>query len=555
MRASGLHLRSIDALALLEREEGSLDDRSLPRAVSDIVESVEYERTDFHYDLSVPGFQNFLADGFVQHNSAKTEMGAAEMSARILGHRPWDGSITDVVHNNWLQLIICQTLSTSGKATIQPRLEKMLGSRILHREKNSSGGIDFYWVQTPGGVDRIKIASQDQHARTASNVSPIEGVEQANVWVDEPPDESIRSSYGRGLRFGMNYGAGMEDLTATFFEGNPEQRIFVFDHLWNMSHRRGGPEKSYFVMGGSIHDNPALMQEDKRKIILKYAIHEQKAREWGMYEELAGKVFPEYDPRVHDYDPGKRAVLVTPEGMLQPLSRRHEYPSHWPIYCIADPHDKRPWALIWVAMDENGEWYVVEEWPRGEFHKMTHYSDAGIENRPEAYAALIKETEEGFPGGAGRVVERFMDKRFGGQEKAGSDGLTVSESMERIGCYFSTDYKAEGRSEIMAGNTIIRELLVGTWKPGEPVSQMQHPHFHVAETCNNVRWSLLHHVHLDKGAKGAENVSEVGKDFIDDLRILGMAIRNVTTGSATENRSRTNARMRQRGDRLRRARM
>lgn len=436
---------------------------------------------------------------------AKSSGGAAEFCSRLIGHRPWDGSLTDVAHNNWLHLIVCQTLSVSAKLNIQPKLETALGSRIVHKEKNSSGGIDYMWVKTPWGLDRVKVASQDQHARTAATVSPIEGTEYANVWVDEPPSPSIRSAYGRGLRFGLNNGAGVEDITATFFEGDIEQRAFVFDSFWNNSFRRGGPDRTIFVMGGAIHDNPALTEEDKRVQIAKFPEHEREARTWGIYEEMSGRILPDFTPSVHIWDDAQHDVR-----------RRHmgEEPTSGPIGIIVDPHDIRPWQMTEIMVDEQEEWWVTEEWPRGDFSQMDHYRAAGVDGSFEGYAEVLTQMCERIPGGKRRVLWFIMDPAFGDSEKAGL-GQTVAKGMREQGFHFRTDLPRD----MEPGHAIIREKLRGSWKPGTEPDALHHPHLHVAKSCQNTIRAFLRYVWDHKKGKPGE----AGKDQIDVLRYFGVS--------------------------------
>lgn len=45
------------------------------RLTESIIKSIEYVKTDCYYDLHVPGFNNYLAHGFINHNSGKTFLG------------------------------------------------------------------------------------------------------------------------------------------------------------------------------------------------------------------------------------------------------------------------------------------------------------------------------------------------------------------------------------------------------------------------------------------------------------------------------------------------
>lgn len=445
---------------------------------------------------------SFPANGW-----AKSSGGIAEFASWILGHRPWDGTLTAPAHQSWTWIAVCQNLTTSSRLNIEPKIEQTLAGHILSRHKNSSGNTDFYEVRTPWGVDRLKIASQDQHAHSGQRTSPYEGAEWHGVWYDEPIDASIRGAIGRGLRAGLNCGWGRELMTATFFQGNVEQRVYIYDELWNKSHRRGGPDKGLFVMTGSIHENPALTAEDKRIIIARYPPSERAARTWGFYEEMSGRIYSEFHPDTHVFDDRYHNVLVTADG---------KEPSNWPIYMAIDPHDIRPWVMLWVAVAPEGPQYgiyVVREWPSQDFAQMDHYSNAGVDNSYRQYAEIIRQVEDNLPGGSGRVVRRFMDPGFGGAEKTGTPGL-VQDQLADMGYWFETDFTRSLEDRHLA----VRKFLVGSFRKGTPVDTLHRPHLAVARSCQNTVRAFMGYAWDSRKGKPAER----GKDHMDCLGFIAV---------------------------------
>ncbi len=63
------HLKAGDALLV--------SPSSLNQCLTEsVIESIEYVKQDYYYDLHVPGYNNYLAQGFVNHNSGKTFLGS-----------------------------------------------------------------------------------------------------------------------------------------------------------------------------------------------------------------------------------------------------------------------------------------------------------------------------------------------------------------------------------------------------------------------------------------------------------------------------------------------
>jgi phage terminase large subunit-like protein len=53
------------------------------------VTSIAYLRTDTYYDLTVPLYHNYIAEGIIHHNSSKTTLGTIEALIKATGGLPW----------------------------------------------------------------------------------------------------------------------------------------------------------------------------------------------------------------------------------------------------------------------------------------------------------------------------------------------------------------------------------------------------------------------------------------------------------------------------------
>jgi hypothetical protein len=438
----------------------------------------------------------------------------AEMASWLIGHRPWDDTLTCPPVSGQIFGIVVQTLSTSAKLNVEVYIEKYLRAYISKKQKNSSGGLDFMEITSPLGNNLLKIMSQDQHARTVAEVSPLEGAKFFGVVYDEPIKGDIRASVARGLQDGKDGGWGRELFSGTPLEGSPEAAAYSFNEIFQKAWNRGGPSRQVFSMTGNIEENPDLGAENIRQTIEAWPAHEREARRTGIYKTLRGRILAEFDPEIHVWDDAQRDVLVDANGK----------PSDWPLAIAVDPHDVRPWVFTVTALSPQGHWYVVREWPDGLnmqlFNEMRHYRAADVDGSFEGYAKVIKGLIDSVPGGRGRFLWWIMDPGFGDSEKAGS-GQTVVKAMRQQGFFFRTDLPRE----IEPGHAALRDLMRGSMLAGHPMDEMHRPHFYVASRCRNVIWSILNYVN-DAGsnpAKFREKPSEAGKDFVDTLRYVAMS--------------------------------
>jgi hypothetical protein len=387
-----------------------------------------------------------------------------------------------------------------------------MGERIK-RVHTSSNTLSGWQVKAgyPSAGDVIKIVSQDQHAGSRATVSPLEGINPVAIAVDEPISGEIRASYGRGLVAAMaDYGGGREYLGMTFLEGTAEARAHCFNDIYQRAGNRGGDLGEVWAVSGSIHENPALTKEEIRRTLEKFPAWEREAREHGMYSTLKGRILADFDPEIHVWDEAQRDVLVNEKGE----------PTDWPIYMAVDPHDVRPWVMVWVAIDPHGHWYIVREWPEAKMNDIRHYRNVDVDGSFEGYRRIIEEVEAGLPGGESRVVSRLMDPAFGDSEKAGM-GQTVRGAMAQQGYYFQTDLPRS----VDPGHAMLRELMLGSWTPGEPVTTLCRPHMLVSRRCEDTIWAFLNYV-VDDGKRGLKvtgKPGEAGKDRVDVLRYLAVS--------------------------------
>lgn len=460
---------------------------------------------------------------FPSNKWAKTAGAAAEFAAGVLGYRPWDDTLSTIpAGSGRIHLVVCQTFSTSALLTIAPLLEKYLKGTIIKPITTTSNTLSGWLVRASDGVgqDILKLASQDQHYRTTSSVSPLEGVNPIQLWWDEPMEGDIRATATRGLLPALGLGAGTELISATLLEGSAKAAAYMRGEIWDKAWIHGGESRDVFAMTGTMWDNPAYTAEDVRVTLERFPPWEREARAYGTASYRRGLIIPDFSPDTHTYRAKDWDPLV---------ERGSDTPTPHPIYMAVDPHDVRPWVMVWIMLEENYRLdeagrkvhyaRVIREWPEGSFRDMRHFSHAepGFGGAYTDYGRIIERIEKGIPGGAARIRGRFMDPAFGDSQKAGS-GDTVAKQMAKVGYRFTTNIPRE----VEPGHNILRAMVRGSWTPGQPIDDLHFPHLLVEENCRNTVWAFLNYVNDDgkNPTRQRERPGEAGKDQIDVLRYI-----------------------------------
>lgn len=455
---------------------------------------------------------------------AKTHVMVAELCAGIIGYRPWDDTLSNVPQGSGrIHLLICQTFTTSALLTIEPIVKKYLSAYIIKALITSSHMLSGWLVRGSDGVgqDIFKIASQDQHYRNTSAVSPIEGVNPVQLGWDEPMEGDIRATATRGLLPALGVGAGNEYIAATLLEGSAKAAAYMRGEIWDHSWVNGGGQREVFAMTGLSSDNPAYTHSEIQTYLNRFPPWEREARFNGTTMYRRGLIIPDFQHDVHVYD----------EALQDPLvDLQTGEPTPHPVFMAADPHDVRPWMLKWIMLLPGGYEIakghmifpvrVIREWPEGAFREMRHFSHAepGFGGHYKDYARIIDRVERTIPGGPDRVLKRYMDPAFGDSLKMGGGKLTTSQQMRAVGYTFHTDIPRE----VEPGHNLLRFLVRGSWSPGDEVDAMHRPHLLVAGRCQNTIWAFLNYVNDDgsRQDKMRERPGEAGKDDIDCLRYI-----------------------------------
>ena len=346
----------------------------------------------------------------------------------------------------------------------------------------------------------IIFKSYDQN-REAFQGDDIDGI--AND--EEPPFSIYREQRMRlmdrngEMIFSMTSLKGVTDLVQEIYENNTVLKSryapMVDEELPVIVEKDG---ISFYMLWTT--DNPYLDQSRVQEECKLMTRDEIKSRIYGIPINLAGKIYMRFNTNIH---------VVSFEDL--PFSNVC-------LYHVLDPHDRKPWAMIWIAVDKTGTAYVVDEYPNRNFNDMMFddktYSD---------YARIIKTKEEALREVFGRSVSRrIIDPNFGNktvqlaERQGGQAKTTPVKELRKLGFTFH-----DGIDALEAGHLEVRKWLhYDESESGEIVVQ---PKLLIADTCTNTirhlsRYSRKDVTSADGDVKANVKPQEKYKDFCDCCR-------------------------------------
>jgi hypothetical protein len=252
---------------------------------------------------------------------------------------------------------------------------------------------------------------------------------------------------------------------------------------------RSGNERVLFL---HTRDNPFNDYERSKR---EWAGKNQDyilCRAYGVPTRSATSVFPRFSRPVH---------VVSPDAAPT---------KDVTLYQIIDPAGSKNWAMIWVAVDPTGTWWVYREWPEIDDGEWAEWREGkwrpGIGARGQGYGisdyvAMIRDLE------AGEVVaERIIDPRLGAAKYAGPAGeSSIIQDLEDQGVIA---IPAPGL-DIDDGLQALQGLM--SYDTEREIDAQNRPRFYISERCENTIRSMQEYT-------GEDGPKEAWKDFVDCLR-------------------------------------
>lgn len=228
------------------------------------------------------------------------------------------------------------------------------------------------------------------------------------------------------------------------------------------------------VVDLQLYANPYISKEALDEFFASVPPDQLQARKFGKFIHLAGAVYPNFSPQRH----------IIPKQSL---------PDSWPRFLVCDPHDRRPFALAWFAVDPTDRIWFYDEYPDSMFHKITN-TNLKIDD----FATIIRNKE-----GRSIIVRRIIDRRYGPRRSV-LEGKSIIDSFAEFGLYFDTSYD-DAQGGVESGHIAVKEYLG---------SETQEPKVFFMDNCKNLIYAMTHYVYDEKTGKPREEV----KDFADLVR-------------------------------------
>lgn len=255
--------------------------------------------------------------------------------------------------------------------------------------------------------------------------------------------------------------------------------------------------------------NGVLAKEKIDAMIREWMIkdpEEADARITGKFRHLSGRIYKVYNDDAHKI-------------------KRFDIPKDWRIYRILDPHDKRPPAVQWWAVDPLNRAYCIDEYPCvspegfGEYHKIND-----TKHTYDFFAAEIKKIDARY----GKIDYEFMDPNKGKVATRHVNKTICDEYNSR-----GFNFKTKVNDELDYGHKMVQGLLY--FDNNRPVDDFNMPRMFffddLRNSVNAVRkygWKSKGH-----GSSTTSKVDQTYKDFADTLRYFGVSMKPWKLRTAT----------------------
>lgn len=393
-------------------------------------------------------------DNFVVFFSAANGVGKTAASANIVAHILFP-ELSDNPYFNYPLFREKWKFPTVGRIVTDPNnipnvvtaLKEWL-PKGKYTCKKGTKSHEAYWK---AGDWEIEIMSYEQDAKE------FEGRTLGFVWFDEPPPEAIYKANIARLRMGGIMfisatplaGSGWlydsfvatEKMTSEDLDGNPIDR--------KIAHIEADVEAACIQHGVRGHLDHSNIQQ----IIAEYDEEERQARVHGKFQHLVGLVYKRFNRKIHVIKP------------FQVDFRR------FCVFHALDPHPRNPDAGMWLAVDQQGTKYVVDEL----YLKCT--------NGTEELAQLIKQKNEKY-----RLIRKIIDPSAFVENQHEEDEMAKSLA-DKLSNKYGLSYLPATKSR-EAANKRIEDALAFTQIPtGEFITA---PELFIFETCTRTIWEIEH---------------------------------------------------------------
>lgn len=269
-------------------------------------------------------------------------------------------------------------------------------------------------------------------------------------------------------------------------EPEPENKAYnPFEKQESMSdeeiyHRRIG------VVEAGIEDNcrqhgvrGILEHSHIQAMIAEYTEEDKQARVYGKFQHLTGLVFKEFSRKIH---------------IVKPFFPK---PKDFCVVELLDPHPRNPDAVMWVAFNDKGQAFVVDEM----FEKFSSV---------EEMAYKIKQKGSQY-----RIIQRRADPSLWTPATSDRSNVTLGDKLHELGLTY-----IQASKQRTMGIQLIHDALNYQANVVDGYTQfIKAPMLYVFDTCVRTIWEFEHWQYNEWKGKSTEtrNQSEKPMDKDDHM--------------------------------------
>lgn len=249
--------------------------------------------------------------------------------------------------------------------------------------------------------------------------------------------------------------------------------------------------KRRIFVPSTVFDNQALLENDPNYLGTLAALPdaEREALLYGNWDTFSGQVFSEWQNDPKHYVDGKWTHVISPFAI----------PHNWEIVRVFDFGYSHPFAVNWLAIDEEQKVYVIDE-----FYGWNGEPNQGARLDPYQIAKRIKEIEDSSPMLRGRNITGIADPSIWDKSR----GESIARIMGKHPNYLVF---SPGKNDRLSG-LMQYHYRMHFDKNGECL-------FQVFENCKNTIRTLPALVYDEKHI---EDIDTDGEDHIYDAIRYGL---------------------------------
>jgi phage terminase large subunit-like protein len=392
---------------------------------------------------------------FARNQGGKTTAGEVQLLSWGFGEDLWTGRpIERVGKAKWRPgmrfFIGAQDYVNAHNETILPKMQELLPlEEIGVKFVKMQGRITHKLIFPEPYNFSIKLISYDQEEHKQ------EGPTWNGGWFDEPPP--------KGVWVATNHNC-MKNAAPRLLTATPLREPWMYDDIYKAKgsvHIEDSEDLKKLrwstpaIIKIGRNDNPHITEEQLKAFEDSLDEEERASRIYGEFRHLEGRVYKGFfNAKPHNVNCPASGVgwCASCQRETGHVVDRDEWfkanPNwkEWPGFCVIDPHDRKPWAMVWGVVTPRDQEVYLAEWPNFDFAKQKSWKWSIDE-----YVDMIRTTESNLwgtndPGAAAglkdrgepNVAWRIMDPNFGRAQKAGS-GATVEDAMADRGLAFDTN--------------------------------------------------------------------------------------------------------------------